>query len=250
MNSDINKEKEKEKKLKVKKSKGKKLGTTNEIQEGMKKNSILSKLDTLDDVMKEESRVVEEKLKIGLIKSEQAEREEIPEKEKLTLNKIKKEIDNLQILKNKNQAEGNYEKAIEISKKIIVLAFSNSLKSIVNEENKFLEIIQNNIIQEPEKLDIHKEDAGIGIVKEELTKEEVIKEGVILKLREAEVQDKRKFEEEKLIFKKSKENFEQEKLIFKEEKERFEQEKREFEEKTKNLKQERLRFEEEKKAFK
>ncbi|GAG79079.1 unnamed protein product, partial [marine sediment metagenome] len=50
-----------------------------------KKGSILSKLDTLDEIVKKESRVVEETLRSGLIKSEQAEQEEEIEKEKLTL---------------------------------------------------------------------------------------------------------------------------------------------------------------------
>ena len=69
MNSDNNREKEKKKKKKMKKSKGEKGEIPNEVQVGMKKNALLSKLDALDDIMKEESRVIEEKLKSGLIKS-------------------------------------------------------------------------------------------------------------------------------------------------------------------------------------
>ena len=92
----------------MKKTQGKKSEIPAKTQESMRKGNILSKLDTLDDVMKEESRVVEEKLKSGLIKSEQAEKEESVKKEKLTETEIRKEIDNLQNIKNKYHAEGNY----------------------------------------------------------------------------------------------------------------------------------------------
>ena len=108
----------------------------------------------------------------------------------------------------------------------------------------FLENVKTEVIQEPEKL------RNTGIIKEELVNQKAIKEGVILKLGEANIQEKSKAEEENLVFKKAKGDFEQERLVFKEEKERFEQEKLKFEEKRENLKQERVRFEEEKQAFK
>ena len=244
MNSDINKDKEKKKKKKEKKFHGKKGEITSKVQGDQKKGSILSKLDTLDEIVKKESRVVEETLRSGLIKSEQAEQEEEIEKEKLTVSEIRKKIDILQNLKHKNHSEGNYEKAIEISKKIIVLAFSNNLKSLVNEEKDFLEIVKSEVFQEPEKL------RSTGVIKEELVNQNTIKEGVMLKLEEANTQEKSKVEEENLIFKKAKGDFEQERLVFQEEKEIFEQEKLKFEEKRENLKQERVRFEEEKQAFK
>lgn len=287
MNSDINKEKEREKKKKKKKFQRKKGEITKKAQEDLKKESILSKLDTLDDTMKEESRVVEEKLKSGLIKSEQAEKEEFIEREKLTVIEIKKEINNLQNIKNRYHAEGKYEKVIKTSKKIIVLAFSNNLKSIVNEENKFLNIIRKKVIQEPEELDIPKEDESMGAPEVDLVGKDIINEESFLELKETEIQEKNQIEEEKRNLKIAKQELEQEKLKFEEErkafnwekqmmedlkkferdkaeegieknyklkfdeeKDRFEQEKLEFEEKEEKFKQERIRFEEEKEAFK
>jgi len=240
LNSEINKEKEKKKKKK--KSKEKKGDITGKTHKGIKKNDIFSKLDTIDVIRKRESLIVEESLRVGIIKSEQAEKEENIEREKLTVIEIKKQINNLQKIKNKHHSEGNYEKAIEISKEIIVLAFSNNLKSLVNEENNFLDIIREKIIQEPKKLNIHKEDEGVGVL-------EALNDNVIVELKETEIQEKAQFEDEKRKFKMIKQEFEQEKLKFKEEKDRFEQEKLQFEEKGDKLEQERTRFEEEKEAF-
>jgi len=174
----------------MKKSKGEKGDIPNEVQVGMKKNTLLSKLDTLDDMMKEESRVLEEKLKSGLIKSEQAEKEETVEIKKLTVIEIKKEIDNLQNIKNKYHTEGNYEKVIKISKKIMVLAFSNNLKSVVNEEKGFLDIIRKNVIQEPEELNILKEDESTGTPELDLIGKDIINEESFLELKETEIQEK------------------------------------------------------------
>lgn len=236
MNSDINKDKEKKKKRKEKKFHGKKGEITSKVQGDQKKGSILSKLDTLDEIVKKESRIVEETLRSGLLKSEQAEKEEIVEREELTLIEIKKEINNLQIIKNKYHAEGIYEKAIKTSKKIIVLAFSNNLKSVVNAENKFLDIIRKKVILEHEKLDIHKEDESMETLEVELCGQDFINEGVGLELNETEIQERSQIEEEKRNLKIAKQEFEQEKL--------------QFEEKEEKLKQERIRFEEEKEAFK
>jgi len=237
LNSDNNREKEKKKKKKMKKSKGEKGEIPNEVQVGMKKNALLSKLDTLDDIMKEESRVIEEKLKSGLIKSEQAEKEETVEKKKLTVIEIKKEINNLQKIKNKYHAEGKYEKAIKTSKKIIVLAFSNNLKSVVNEENKFLNIIRKKVIQEPEELDIHKEDESMGPPEVDLVGKDIINEESFLELKETEIQEKNQIEEEKRNLKIAKQELEQEKLEFEEERKAFNWEKQMFEEVKKHEKE-------------
>ena len=235
MNSETKKEKEKKKKLKEKKSEEKKLGTTNEVPEGNKKNSILSKLDNLDDITREESRVVEAKLQSGLIKSQQSGKGKISEEKEQRTNKIRREIADLQNLKIRYHSDGNYGKAIKIAKKIIVLAFSNNLKSIVNEENKFLEIIQNNTIQEQEELELNKEDESRGFETKELANSET------------EIQEKDEFDQEKRKFKEEKDKFDQERHKFKEKKEKFEQESLNLEEEKKAFKWEKEMFEEIKK---
>jgi len=219
LNSEISKRKGREKKRSKKKPREKKLKCINENHEEPKKSDIFSKLETIDDIRKEESRVVEEKLKNGLIKVEQTEKGEEEGKEKLSVSEIKKEIASLHSLKLKKNSEGEYEKAIKISKKIIVLAFSNNLKSLVKEENKFIEATKRKIIQEPT------EQKNIEVIKEDFVSQNLIKEQKILALKKIEVQEESSLKEDTTNINKEKVDLQQEKLKFEEERKAFEWEK-------------------------
>jgi len=219
LNSETSKSKGREKKRSREKSREKKLKRINENHEEPKKSDIFSKLETIDDIRKEESRVVEEKLKNGLIKIEQREKGEEEGKEKLSVSEIKKEIAALQSLKLKKNSEGEYEKAIKISKKIIVLAFSNNLKSLVKEENKFIEATKRKIIPEPT------EQKNIEVIKEDFVSQNLIKEQKILDIKKTEVQEESNLKEDTTNINKEKVDLEQEKLKFEEERKAFEWEK-------------------------
>ena len=117
---------------------------------------------------------------------------------------------------------GELDEAIEVSKKIITLAFSNNLKTIVNEEKKFLELIENKVTQKFETIEILESKDDLTPTTHEVEKIESV--------------EKNKFEEDKL-------NFEREKA-------KYEKEKQKFEEVREAFKQERLKLDEEKKVFK
>jgi hypothetical protein len=219
LNSETSKNKDREKKQSRKKLREKKLKLINENHEEPKKSDIFSKLETIDDIRKEKSRVVEEKLKNGLIKIEQTEKGEEEGKDKLSVSEIKKEIATLQSLKLKKNSEGEYEKAIKISKKIIVLAFSNKLKSLVKEENKFIEATKRNIIQEPT------EQKNIEVIKEDFVSQNLIREQKNLDPKKTEVQEESNLKEDITNINKEKVDLEQEKLKFEEERKAFEWEK-------------------------
>jgi len=280
----------KEKKEKKKKSKVHGANIPKENHEEIKKSNILSALDKIDNKSKEETRFIEEKLRAGLIKSERSKTVEDVEKEKIEINEIKKKIENLRKLKDEHDKKGEFDESIEVSKKIITVAFSNNLKAIVNEEKKFLELTEKKVIQKSETVEILDKKDDLGSTKQE--KElETIKENVNAKLKKARIQENKKFEEEKRKFMEEKEafkwekqmleelkkherdkekdttreeidkevekiendekkKFEEEKLNFEREKAKFEEEKLEFEEKRESFKQERLKFNEDKEAFK
>ncbi|MFX1312202.1 MAG: hypothetical protein ACFFHD_06280 [Promethearchaeota archaeon] len=140
MSSKKKKEKKKEKR---KKSAIQIEGKTNADQGEMKKSNIFSKIDMIDSEIKEESQVMEAKLRRGLIETEQIEKEEKLEEKQTNISEIKKKIEELRELKQKHYAEKDYEKAIEFSKIIINIAMKNKLKLIIIEEKEFIAELEN-----------------------------------------------------------------------------------------------------------
>ncbi len=220
----------KEKKEKKKKSKVHGANIPNENHEEIKKSNILSALDKIDNKSKEETRFIEEKLRAGLIKSERSKTVEDIEKEKIEINEIKKKIENLRKLKDEHDKKEEFDESIEVSKKIITVAFSNNLKAIVNEEKKFLELTEKKVIQKSETMEILDKKDDLGSTKQEKEKMETIKENVNAKLKKARIQENKKFEEEQRKFMEEKEEFKQEKLKLEEDKEAFKWEKQMLEE--------------------
>ena len=230
--------------------------TTNENKES---TSIFSMLDKLDSKSKEEGREIEEKLRIGLIKSEQVEKEKEPEKEKIQIFEIKKEIEKLRELKKNCYDKGEYDEAIEFSKKIITIAFENKLKSTVNEEKNFLDLVQNKIDQKPAELDNSKEAEDFQVVTAE-NKEVLVIDKESSGLEKTEIEANIVMDEEKISIEKEKRKLEQEKLKLDEEKEalkwekqmmeeviKFEREKEEDAARETNIKLEKIESEERKK---
>jgi len=228
LSSKSEKEKKKGKKEKKKKLMVQEISDDTEVQEITKKSNIFSILNRLDDIDKAKGQMEENKLRKGIIESEQLEKTEIIETEKLDFNTFRKEIEQLNELKNRYLTKGEYDKAIEISEKIIVIAFSNKLKSLVNEENKFLELMRNKEIQATDNTEILVKDKVIDAIKKEQIENITTKQEEDLKLDLIEVQEKQRLKEEKIKFEKEKEKFEQEKLKFEQEKLKFEEEKEAF----------------------
>ncbi len=247
MSSKLEKEKKKGKKEKKKKLMVQEINDDTEVQEITKKSNIFSMLNKLDDIDKAKGQLEENKLRKGIIESEQLDKTEKIEAEKLDFNTIRKEIEKLNELKNRYFTKGEYDKAIEISEKIIVIAFSNKLKSLVNEENKFLKLMRNKKIQATANTEILVKDKVINAIKKEQIENLTTKQEEDLKLDLIEVQENQKLKEEKLKFKEEKDKFEHEKLEFEEEKDKFEQEKLKFEEEKEAFKWEKQMFAEVKK---
>ncbi len=145
--------KDEKKKEKKKRGKEKKLEKGNtEVQVEPKKSDLLSKLDKLDSVSKEEILATEEKLKSGLIKSErEAEVKKVIE-DKINVSEIKNQIEKLKERKQEYSDKGQYNEVIEITKKIISIANANNLKYIVTEEEKSIELLQNETTKKAETL--------------------------------------------------------------------------------------------------
>lgn len=277
MSSTVKKEKSKlikEKKEKKKKSKDHGANIPNENHEEIKKSNILSALDKIDNKSKEETRFIEEKLRAGLIKSERSKTVEDIEKE---INEIKKKIENLRKLKDEHDKKGEFDEAIEISKKIITVAFSNNLKVILNEEKKFLDLIEKKVTQKFETIQILEKKSDSGSTKQEILNIDTTKEKASVKLNKARFQENKKFEEEKRKFMEEKEAFKWEKQMLEElkkherdkgedtskekielevekvesdEKKKFEEEKLNFEREKAKFEQEKLKFEEKRESFK
>lgn len=224
------KQKKKSKKEKKKNLIVQEINSNREVQEITKKSNIFSMLNRLDNIDKAKGQMEENKLRKGIIESEQLDKIEKIEAEKLDFSKIRKEIEKLNELKNRYFKEGEFDKAIEISEKIVVIAFSNKLKSLINEENKFIEFMRNKKIQTSANTEMFEEDKVIDSIKKEHIENVTIKQDVNLKLDLTEVQEKQKLKEDKIKFEKEKEKFKQEKLKFEEEKEAFKWEKQMFEE--------------------
>ena len=157
MNSKVKKE---EKKTKLgKKEKKKRLkdvdaNSSIEDQEEIKKSGIFSALDQIDTKSKEETRVIEETLRAGLIKSENFKTVEDAKHKKIDINEIKAKIEKLRKIRNDYDENGEYDEAIEVSNQILTNAFSNNLKVIVNEEKKFLDILKEKLNQKSETIEI------------------------------------------------------------------------------------------------
>ncbi len=290
MSSKKKKEKKKEKK---KKSEIQETEKNKKDQDEMKKSSIFSKIDMIDSATKEESRVIEAKLRKGLIESEQVEKEENIEEPKINISEIKKQIEELRELKQKYYDENHYDKAIELSKKIMNMAVKNNLKLIVNEEKyfitkiqnkisskellrdqienlkkkkhdhytkeeykeaiqtateiidlarqinlnsimreeeKFIDILQDKINQETSQMIDLEKIEDIRDIKQRKIIEDTIKESIGIELKRPEIEKKKRVEKEKQKFEEEKAKFKQEKREFEEAKEAFEWEKQMFEE--------------------
>lgn len=280
MSSTVKKEKNKpikEKKEKKKKSKVHGANIPNENHEEIKKSSIFSALDKIDNKIKEETRAIEEKLRVGLIKSEKSKTIEDIEKEEIEINEVKKKIENLRILKDEHDKKGEFDESIEVSKKIITVAFSNNLKAIVNEEKKFLELTEKKVIQKSETMEILDKKDDLGSTKQEIENIEAKKEKASVKLKKTRTQENKKLEEEKRKFMEEKEAFKWEKQMLEElkkherdkgediskekielevekiesdEKKKYEEEKLNFKREKVKFEQEKLKFEEKREAFK
>lgn len=239
MNSTVKKEEKKPKQgKKEKKKRQKDVDANNSIedQEEIKKSGIFSALDQIDAKSKEETRVIEEILRAGLIKSEKSEKIEEIKKADIDINSIENKIENLRKIKKEHIDKGRFEVAIEISNKIVTLAFSNNLKEIINEEKKILELIKKKRYQKPETVESLENEEGSSPIETTIPSKQVIetieprKEKVTLKSKKSKGQGKEKFEEESQMFMEEKEVFNQEKLKLEEEKEAFQWEKQMLEE--------------------
>jgi hypothetical protein len=233
LNSTIKKEKHKsnkKKREKEEKSKGHKVHITNENHIEKKKSSIFSALDKIDSESIEKTRAIEEKLRAGLIKSEKSKNIEELDYPEIRITEIKKEIEDLKKIKEKHIEREEFEEIIEISNKIIALAFSSNLKEIVNEEKKYLELLKNKTSQKPKKIEILVNEDEMESIPQELEKIDSTKEKIKGKSKKAKVQENKKFEKEKQKLMEDKEKFEQEKLKFEDEKEAFKWEKQMLEE--------------------
>jgi len=314
LNSTVKKEEKKPKQgKKEKKKRQKDVDASNSIkdQEEIKKSGIFSALDQIDTKSKEETRVIEETLRAGLIKSEESEKIEESKKLNIDIINIKNKIENLRKIKKEHNDKGRFEEATEISNKIVTMAFSNNLKEIINEEKKFLELIKKKRHQKPEIMETLENEEGSNPIEPTILSKQVIEkidfrtETTKLKSKKSIGQGKEKFEEEsqryiveKEVFKQEKQKleeekeafqwekqmleevkkyerdkekepskedinnkvdkyeideikkFKEEKEIFEREKAKFKQKKLEFEEKREIFNQEKLKFEEEKESFK
>ena len=239
MNSKAKKE-EKKTKLgkKEKKKRLKDVDANNSIedQEEIKKSGIFSALDQIDTKSKEVTRVIEEKLRAGLIKSEQTEKIETIKKKDIDINEIKAKVEKLRNLRNIYDENGEYDEAIEVSNQILTHAFSNNLKAIVNEEKEFLKIIKEKINQKSKTMEILENEEHSSPIEfttpsiQATEKLDLNKGKAKPKFKKLKIQDKEKFDRESLKFIEEKEEFKQEKLKLEEEKEAFQWEKQMYEE--------------------
>jgi len=142
---------------------------------------------------------------------------------------ISEQIENLKKLRHANYARKKYEKAIDVSNKIIELATKENLISVVKEEEKFISLMKDKISAKTSGRKIL-ETLKVEDVKESQIERDMIKEKVIFELGIKEIGGKDKFEEERQKFVEEKQNFEEEKIKFEEEKEAFDWEKQMFEE--------------------
>jgi hypothetical protein len=225
--------KKKEEKLNPKRKKNLKDDNTYKSitnQEEIEKSGILSALDQIDRKDIEQTRIIEEKLRAGLIKSEKTKSESEIKDIEVEINEIKDIIEKLRKIKKKQLDNKEFEEAIEISKKIITLAFTNNLKEIVNNEKEFLEqtkIISNHK-SETKKILNKREDSNFTLLQGQTTN---LKMGKLKpKLHQAKIQDKEETEGESRRFMIEKEEIRQEKLNLEEEKEAFKWEKQMLEE--------------------
>ncbi len=149
MSSKPKKEKKKDKKknLLVKKEK-----KDAKDQQKPNKSDILSKLDELDSFSEEETRATEEILRKGLTESKSTETEEDSKKIEINISNIKNEIEKLKDIKQKYYDNGENDKTLEISKKIIDLATKHNMAFAATEEKKFFDQLQNKINDSSTKL--------------------------------------------------------------------------------------------------
>jgi len=142
---------------------------------------------------------------------------------------IREQIENLKKIRHAHYARKKYEKAIDVSNKIIELATKENLISVVKEEEKFISLMKDKISAKTSGRKIL-ETLKVEDVKESQIERDMIKEKVIFELGIKEIGGKDKFEEERQKFVEEKQNFEEEKIKFEEEKEAFDWEKQMFEE--------------------
>ena len=159
---------------------------------------------------------------------------------------ISEQIENLKKIRHAHYARKKYEKAIEVSNKIIELATEEDLISVVKEEEKFISLMKDKINAKTSGRKIL-ETLKVEDAKESQIERDIIKEKVIIELGIKEIGGKDKIEEERQNFVEEKQNFEVEKQKFEEEKHLFKGEKQKFDEEKEAFDWEKQMFEEVKK---
>lgn len=129
------------KKVKKKRGNDSEVENHSDVPKETEKQSILSKLNKLDYITKAKTRITEEKIKKGLIKSQPIEEEKV-KKNKIVIIEVKKKIEELRDIKQDYFNNGEVVKALEIAEKIISIAKNNNLNLIVNEEKGFIKQVQ------------------------------------------------------------------------------------------------------------
>ena len=142
MSPDLKKAKKKDKKEKKKRSNVPEAEGHVEIQQDTEKKSILSMLDKLDNISKAKTRITEEKIRRGLIKSQPTEDEKKTRQKEIAISEVKKRIEELKEFKQNYLESGEKVEAIEVAKKIIDIAKTNGMNLIINEEKRFIDQIQ------------------------------------------------------------------------------------------------------------
>lgn len=140
---------------------------------------------------------------------------------------ISEQIENLKKIRHAHYARKKYEKAIEVSDKIIELAIKENLISVVKEEKKFISLMKDKINAKTSGRKML-ETLKVEDAKESQIERDMIKEKVIVELGIKKIGGKDKIEEERQKLEEEKQNFEVEKQKFEEKKQKFEEEKEAF----------------------
>ena len=116
-----------------------------------------------------------------MIRSEKSKDVDEIKKSEIDIKKIKSQIEKLREIKEDYNDNREFEEAIEVSKKIIAIAFSNNLKEIINEEQKFLELAKNKIKIQSEGMEILENQDNSKHIKQEIKEFDLSTENVKLK---------------------------------------------------------------------
>ena len=121
---------------------------------------------------------------------------------------VSEQIDNLKKIRHAHYARKKYEKAIDISNKIIDLATKENLISVVKEEEKFISLMKEKIDAKTSEKKILESLKDLGDAEESRIERDTIKKKVKVELGIKEIRGKDKIEEEKQKFEEDKQNFE------------------------------------------